>query len=299
MNHELARAAETWNRIVTDPAPKRSRFWHSPNLTALVDQRWRRETGYNTPVQFICGESGRNHFAVMLSIGCGAAANELKLLQEGIVDRIILCDISDAQLQLARNSAKNFGLDEARIEFRNFLDFSNPSREKIDLIYWQQSLHHMFDTEAAIAWCLDALQGQGAMYYHDACPPNRIQWPSDAIDWVERFRSALPRRYLASDSPTWWHPARREPESVEYWLEVDPTECADSANIIPAIRKLAPQTRLHFLGGLIYGYAMHDILSNFDEDLDRPLFEFAMLVDELLSKLGYNYFFTGVTAIHK
>ena len=80
-------------------------------------------------------------------------------------------------------------------------------------------------------------------------------------------------------------------------MSLDPTECADSQNIIPAIQSHAPHTVIFYLGGLIYGYSINDILNNFDENSDLSLFEFSMLTDELPSRFGYNCYFTSITKL--
>lgn len=299
MDHALKKAAATWDLLADKPAERRSRFWHSPTLLGLLHKRFRERTGCATASEFICRYSNRNHFGTALAIGCGRAGEELLLLRDQLVDRLILSDISEGQLALARADALRLGLDLSRIEFRGYIDMSNPLGEKVDLVYWRDSLHHMIDTEKAVAWSCDVLQGDGVMYCHDACPPNWMQWSSETLDWVERFRASLPARCLATDNPTWFHPVRPLPKSVEWWKDIDPTECADSENIIPSLKRFAPDSNILFRGGMIYGYAMDDIIDTFDEVSDRHLFEMAIVIDDLMSSLGHNYYFTSLSNFTK
>ncbi len=175
---------------------------------------------------------------------------------------------------------------------RNFVDFNKPLPEKIDLFYWRHSLHHMLDTEQAILWCGDNLSDGGAIYCN---PPNYMQWDDEVLDWAELYRASLPREYVKSPfCEGEFLPDRPHVPDVDYWISIVPSECADSAAIIPAIKRHAPSAEIAFLGGCIYALALNDIVNNFRSQDDLPLLKSAMLIDKLMSRLGMNYFFTCV-----
>jgi SAM-dependent methyltransferase len=271
------------------------RWWESPALHRLVDLNWSEATGCINAGEYIRKVTCRNSLETGISIGCGAAEDEILLLEQGVLDKLIICDISDEQLNRAEAFAKSRGIDTGRLIRRNMVDFDAPLPERVDLFYWRQSLHHMFDTEQTILWCRDNLSDGGAIYCNDACPPNYMQWKDEVLSWVELYRNSLPPKYLMSPfSEGEYLASLPQIPSVEYWKSVDPTECADSAAIIPAILKHAPSANITYLGGCIFALALNDIINNFRSEDDVPLLRNALLVDKLMSRLGMNYFFTCV-----
>jgi SAM-dependent methyltransferase len=292
----MEKAASYWDEQATLPVQDLIlRWWDSPMLRGLVDMDWCESTGCLTSGEYIRKVTGKHSLGTGISIGCGAAEDEITLLECGVLDKLIICDISDEQLNRAEAFARSRGVDTNRLIRRNHVDFDAPLPEKVDLFYWRQSLHHMLDTERTILWCRDNLSESGAIYCHDACPPNYMQWDEEVLHWVELYRSALPRAYLKSPFVDQdYLPTRPDVPDVDYWRSVDPTECADSASIVPALRKHAPSGEIIFLGGCIYALALNDILDNFRTEADLPSLKNAMLVDKLMSRLGMNYFFTCV-----
>jgi len=295
-NALIDQAASYWDQVATSAEQELIlRWWESPMLRGLVDATWAEATGCLHAGEYIRKVTGRQSLGTGISIGCGAAEDEILLLERGVLDRLIVCDISNEQLNRAEAFAASRGVDTNRLIRRNFVDLEQPLPEKVDLFYWRQSLHHMLDTEQTILWCRDNLTADGAIYCNDACPPNYMQWGDDVLHWVEQYRESLPREYLRSP----WQkgeylPSRPAIPTVDYWKSVDPTECADSASIIPAFRKHAPAARIEFLGGCIYALALDDIINNFRAESDLPLLKSAMLADKLMSHAGMNYLFTCV-----
>ena len=295
-NALIEKAASYWDEQATSPVNDLIiRWWDSPMLRRLVDVAWFEATGCVNAGEYIRKVTGKPSLETGISIGCGAAEDEILLLERGVLDKLIICDISDEQLNRAEAFAESRGLDKNRLIRRNFVDFGKPLPEPVDLFYWRQSLHHMLDTEQTILWCRDNLSEGGAIYCNDACPPNYMQWGEEVLHWVELYRASLAPEYLASPFVEGeFLPNLPDVPSVEYWKSVDPTECADSASIVPAIKKHAPSAEITFLGGCIYALALNDIINNFRTERDLPQLKNSMLIDKLMSRLGMNYFFTCV-----
>jgi SAM-dependent methyltransferase len=292
-------AAETWDRLASTPRELRLRYWDSPSLRKLVRERFLEETGGNTVRDVITRHTGRNHFKTAISIGCGQASEEIWLLEHKFVDHFVLCDFSAVQLELARKAAEARGIDPSRITFTNEVHTDRPFGRKLDLVYWRSSLHHMLDTAEAVKWSADAVRGDGVVYCNDYCGPNRMQWPDEMLSWAQKVRQALPPSYLRNPhDPDTSLGTQVYRQSVDYWMQIDPTECADSENIIPALKKYLPQTHIYYLGGAVYHLALNDIIHNFsDTELDESLLRFCMTVDALLASRGLNHFFVSVSDI--
>lgn len=295
-NRVMDQAASHWDEMATSPdSGLILRWWESSLLQGLVDAHWSQVTGCENVSEYIREMTRRPSLGTGISIGCGTAQVEISLLEEGVLERLIICDISSEQLNKAETFAAERGIDQDRLVRRDFIDLDHPLEEKVDLIFWRHALHHMLDTEQALIWSRDNLTDHGAIFCDDACPPNYMQWSAQVLDWVELFRASLPLRYLKSPYDEGIHlPNRPEIPSVEYWKSVDPTECVDSANIIPSIRKHAPAANVAYLGGCIYGLALEDVINNFRSEQDLPLLKNAMLLDEFMSNAGMNYYFTSV-----
>jgi len=292
----IKKAASHWDETVTaEDSGLILHYWESPLLRELVDANWQRRTGAANSAELIRSRSGRQSFGLGISIGCGSAEDEISLIEQGVVDRLIVCDISQEQLDRAEACATSRGIDPGRLIRRTYADQNEPLPEKVDLFYWRQSLHHMLDTERTLLWCRDNLSDDGAIYCNDACPPDYMQWDDRVLDFVELFRSSLPRQYLRDPlHPTEFLPNRPKLPNVDHWMAIDPTECASSSAIIPAIQRNAPNVDIAFLGGCIYALAMDDIINNFRSEESLPLLKSAMLFDRLMSMAGMNQFFACV-----
>lgn len=292
----IEQAASHWDQMATSQNQGLLlRWWESPMLHRLVDENWWTATGCANAGEYIRRETGRHTLGTGISIGCGTAEDEIILLEQGVLERLIIADISNEQLNKAEVFARSRGINPDRLIRMNHVDLDRPFSEKLDLIYWRQSLHHMFDTDATIRWCRDSLTDDGAIYCNDACPPNFMQWDDAVLDWVEMYRASLPIEYRRSPFEEGQYlPCRPILPSVEFWKSVDPTECADSAAIIPAFRRHAPGAKITFLGGCIYALALDDILNNFRKESDMALLRNAMMLDRFMSNAGMNYFFTCV-----
>ena len=248
----LATAAAHWSERVAKPATPMSRWWHSAQIKRHVNR-------------LICGEalegmsaghirvlsriSGGKSFGRAISIGCGSASKEISLLRSGIADRFVLHEISGQRMGVARETARRFGL-ESRIDFRCLaLDFDRPSEEKYDLIYWNNSLHHMLDVQACLAWCRRALSPSGILYMNDFVGPTHMQWPDEMLDVANLIRGSLSPRYLRSVDGTSLLRAAIARPSREKLIARDPTECADSGNIVPALHRNFPRVLVKPTGG--------------------------------------------------
>jgi hypothetical protein len=67
---------------------------------------------------------------------------------------------------------------------------------------------------------------------------------------------------------------------------VDPTECADSGRIPPALQLIFPGAEIIPTGGIVYHIALEDVLANLDKELDRGLLNMMMLIDDKFTAHG-------------
>ena len=124
----------------------------------------------------------------------------------------------------------------------------------------------------------------GLFAMDDFVDPTRWQWTAADIHLAMQFRNALPDRFFAPDIPR-----SLLLVTVEGMLRRDPSEGADSANILPAITGIFRAAEVIPTGGVIYALAMRGgILANFTDN-DIPLLRIALQLDHALARQGMTH----------
>ena len=228
-----------------------------------------------------------------VSIGCGAARTEIELLAQGVVSSFVLYEASKVRIDQAHEYATKRGLVD-RIEFNHVQDFSLPEVKGVDFVFWKAALHHMLDTEAAVEWSLNTLSDGGMFVIDEYVGPNRFQWTETSLEASDRIRAALPERYFYNAQMPQRPHSRLTPRvNRESLIKRDPTEAADSENIIPAIKKCFPDAEIITTGGAAYHLALRGIMNNFTPE-DDPVVNLVLLVDDLLERAGEYHFATVI-----
>jgi SAM-dependent methyltransferase len=160
-----------------------------------------------------------------LSVGCGGGALERGLLTFDVCETIDAFDGAVGSLQDARRDARAQGW-ESRLRYfaADFNTVSLP-REAYDVIFFNQSLHHVARLEYLFRQVLRALKPDGVLYADEYVGPSRHQWWSPAELGIHQAIYAL--------LPPAWRCFERVPPPVEY---TDPSEAIRSAEIIPQLR---------------------------------------------------------------
>lgn len=294
-------AAGHWDARVTHPRPPRSQWWHLPQIKRHMNR-------------IICGNAvdgmaggdaqvlgklaGGRPYPKALSIGCGIASKELSLLRAGTVSQFVVYEISPKRINSGRRAARRHGIPD-RIEFRNnAIEFDAPPPEQFDLVYWNNSLHHMLDVRACLEWCRSALLPGGVIYLNDFVGPTRMQWPDEMIDVANRIRGSLPQHLLIGRDGR--RPLSREVArpSIRKLIASDPTECADSGAILDAFKDLFPDHVIRPTGGVIYHLALKGCLHNFSHESDDELLSMLLAMDEVIARLGMTHYAMAYSRVH-
>lgn len=225
-----------------------------------------------------------------LSIGSGTGAKELALLRSGLVQHMTCYDLAEHRLMQGRQNAIRLGLID-RIDFRYgdaFEDFSFfKTRGEYDLVYWNNSLHHMPSTSVALEWSRVALAQGGLLVMDEYVGPNRIQYTDEMLEFANRVRSLLPPEKLIypGDDTGFIDSTKalaKKPD-LSRLIAKDPSEAADSENIIPSLKSFFPDATILPTGGAVYFCALPPLYANFDmnDPKDRDTLSILMLLDEL------------------
>jgi SAM-dependent methyltransferase len=214
---------------------------------------------------------GRLPFARACSIGCGDAAKEIELVQAGIVEHFHLFELSEERARHGMYLARQAGLAE-RIHYTVGDAFA---REHVpyDFFLWNNALHHMPDSRAALAFTRAHLAPGGVLCLQDYTGPTRFQWPESMLAAINAVR-----RFIGGE------PVLLPPISL---IEAsDPSEAIDSGAILPALADLFPQAETRPLGGVVYFVA----LAGARADIPHAALRRLLPLDKQLSDNGMSLF---------
>jgi SAM-dependent methyltransferase len=208
-------------------------------------------------------------FRHAISVGSGAAAKEMHLLKAGLVERFTCFELSETRVSMGLAKAAELGLQQ-RISFR-VEDAFAADIEPVDLVHWQASLHHMFDVHAAVRWSRDILEPGGVFFMREFVGPTRMQFSAEALSAANQIRASLPASLFGQQ------PRLVRNIGLEWFAANDPSECADSANIVPAVRSLFPNADWRWLGGLVFFLACKGLCGELRKQ------EHAQLLEDLIA----------------
>ena len=233
-------------------------------------------------------------FSRGISIGCGVAAKEIILLNHNVVDRFDLFEVSADRIDKAKRLASRYNVLD-RITFHCDDAFNQDFSETFDLVHWNNALHHMFDVRAAISWSYRSLKRGGCLAMDDFVGSSRFQWTAFELEIASKVREILPEWLLVDpqDQSGQLDRTLHRPD-LEKFIEADPSEAADSANILPGIKEIFPLANVILTGGIVYHLALNDVLANFDEEHDMPLLQSLLLLDEMLAKNGHTQYAVAI-----
>lgn len=297
MKGELERAAKHWS--VPGPAT-RIGWWYKSAVLQHINELvcgqalagpW---AGLQKKMRDLCPGTSFQHG---ISIGCGEGTKELELLKKGIVHKFELYEISQSRVDRGRAEAERMGVSD-RVTFHVADVFEQRLTENcFDLVYWNNSLHHMLDVDSAIRWSHDRLAPGGYFVMDDYVGPSRFQWTIFQLIVATLVRTALPRRLRIH--PT--KPQRTQSRiatrpAIKSMIATDPTEAADSENILSSVVRTFPEVEIIPTGGLVYFLALNSLLQNFNDQDDGKFLKLFLSIDEKLARMGHTYYAVAIAS---
>lgn len=204
-----------------------------------------------------------------ISVACGNGLIELDLVRRGIVESFECFDFAEQRIAVGRAKAAAAGLGD-RLHYHASDAFEEVTGAgEFDFVHWRNAIHHMLDTREAIAWSARCLAPGGVLYVDDYVGPSRFQYTDVQMRAFDEVLAALPARFLALPAPEEGFLPRKLERPVEAdVVAVDPSEAADSANIIPALLEHFPGADVVGVSGGIFQAALHRLMRNFDANRD-------------------------------
>ncbi len=228
-----------------------------------------------------------------ISVGSGSGMKELWLLQTGAVASIDCYELGANLVETGRRIAADHGM-ENRLRMHLGDPFIEDLPADYDLVYWNNSLHHMKDTPAAMAWGRDRLRCGGLMAFDDYVGPDRFQFSDELFRLVNEAMMLLPDRCLRKrDNPAEMYPRTIGRWSAETVATTDPSEASDSGRILPAMKSSFPDAQIIPTGGAIYFLGLNGVFGNFVTEEDRRILQALLLIDHLLAERGETPYAVG------
>ena len=252
-----------WDKRVYDKA--RDSWWDSEQLISHINY-------------LICGEElkGWNAGAIKklrkirgtyekaISIGCGTGNKEMQLLEQGIVERFICFELSDERIRIGVEQAKKRGLEDRITFFRQDFFNSDWVNDKFDLVFWDNSLHHMPNAFAAVKISKEILKEDGVFFCNEYIGESRFQWSDEKLEYVNNLRDKLDESIFHVGNEVF--PRHRKRPTLEKMLQTDLSEAADSANILPAILQNFQNPDIVMLGGTVHMLLLDRMIQNIPDN---------------------------------
>lgn len=263
----------------------RTRWWQSPTILRHVNYNICGEAidGWNEGGIRLLKEKYGGEINVALSIGCGDGSKEMALLERNLVKTFVCYELSSERIARGKQKAVEKGLED-RITFVNEDFFETEyEKRKYNMIFWDNSLHHMQNAFFAISKSYEILEPGGIFFCNDFVGKSKFQWSDMELAIVNGIRASLDDCLFYKDNGK-CYPRFVHRISVEEMNKMDPSEAADSTSIIPAITKVFSNPTIIPTGGLVYHTCLNGILSNIDEG--SLLLEHLLEMDDETIRMG-------------
>lgn len=268
------RVGSHWNQRVTVDRPVRwmNHPWVIDKVNQLVGNINSPVWGAGLLERLKTNYPDRLPFERGISVACGNGLIELDLVKSGIVKSFDCYDFAEERLEHGRKRARAEGLEHAVKYYKRDAFRDVAGNGEYDFVHWRNAIHHMLDTRQAIEWSSACLAPGGILYLDDYVGANRFQYSDTEIACFNALRGSLPLRYFKRGEnkakPKYRRLKRAIPREV---IAVDPSEAADSANIIPSLMAVFPKADVVKVSGGVFQAGLHDIMGNFDAKRDNAL----------------------------
>lgn len=189
----------------------------------------------------------------MLSIGSGVCSHEIKLAQLNSHWDITCIDFSEQLIQEAAKTASENGLVNMHFLAEDILAHPLPENG-YDLVFFHGSLHHFKNMESFLQKIHRTLSPSGWLVINEYVGANRLQYPKYQIEAINQGLSLIEKQYRKMFCSNLYK-NRYYGSGRLRMIVSDPSECVESANILPSIHKFFSIKEEKGYGGE-YSYAV-------------------------------------------
>ncbi|MCC5846731.1 MAG: class I SAM-dependent methyltransferase [Verrucomicrobia bacterium] len=215
----------------------------------------------------------------MLSIGCGTGELERHLARKKAFRRMDGVDIAPRSVETARKLAADEQWESIEYFCRDIEKSGFPG-DAYDAIFYNMSLHHMFDVDAAVRRSAQALKPEGLLFLNEYIGPNRFDFSEREREALRAAFQLIPGKYRRSLEPKNKGKLLKEvsiPDPVTVSRE-DPSESVQSAEIVSAVERHFEVLAFHPIGGTLSQFLFHNIAGHFHEGDSESMRVLEMLI---------------------
>lgn len=218
---DVTRAGDFWDREITDPVHT---SWMEDLRVRIRINTMIGGSEMLWPVEWLEKQVGHRTFDRALSIGCGTGRLERQLIERKVAKTVDAFDGSVASLHIARKEADAEGHGAHIHYFAS--DFNRPAlpRNRYDIVFFHQSLHHVGKLEKIYRAVLHALKPDGYLYLDEFIGPSRHEWDPVRLAPHQRVLESIPKEFRMVDQL----PMPVQPD--------DPSEAIRSSEIMEQLR---------------------------------------------------------------
>lgn len=276
-----------------ESAVESSNWWIIPK----VKERWNKMISNDSSIEYK-DYFMRKYFSdskdlSLLSLGSGSCHHEMHLATYNQFKEITCVDLAENRMDYARSKAKEKGLTNMEFIAKdlNNVDFKP---EQFDIIYFHAALHHFEGVEDLLQNKLKQfLKPEGHIIINEYVGPDRMQFPKHQIQFINKCIKTVPIKYRVRFKTNLIKKKYRGSGLIRM-IMADPSECVDSANILPALHKNFDVIEEKPFGGNILVYVLKDISHLFLNDNAQTndiLEKLFLLEDEYLQQNNSDFVF--------
>lgn len=199
----------------------------------------------------------------IISLGSGGCVRELEIAKKNPTWNITCVDFSEERLISAKTIAQENGLNNFQTINSNILsrDFS---KDQYDMVMFNSSLHHFDQINTFIPRVMELIKPAGYLVIDEFVGPKRMQYSKEQLTAINECLKEVPKKYRGIFKTNYTKNYFRGSGLIRMLLS-DPTECVDSASILPVIHSLLETIEEKPYGGNILMPVLKDISHNFYE----------------------------------
>jgi SAM-dependent methyltransferase len=205
--------------------------------------------------------------------------------------RLDAYDISAPRIAHAQAQAEAAGRSELHYHVSDLAQINWPQAE-IDVVFGDQSIHHLSPLEGLLLDIRCALKPTGYLIASEFIGPTRFQWTDRQLEVIDATLVLLPARYRRRWSTGRIKRRVHRPSLLAMRLG-DPSEAVESARIIPLLERHFEVVERRDYGGTIVHMLFDDIAHNFldengveKDDEARRLIEMCFQIEDTLLEAG-------------
>lgn len=193
---DIVDAGAFWDREIVERT--HVSWMDDPRVVAYINERIGGDPDLSRGDWFVRRLNGRT-FARGLSIGCGVGNLEREVIRRNLCQRMDAFDGSVHSLRVARRDAVRDGYADRIHYFAS--DFNRPvlPRNTYDIVFFNQSLHHVGKLEKLFRELLAAMTPDAVLYLDEYVGPSRTQWNDEVIAPQRAAFAALPAEVRKGD----------------------------------------------------------------------------------------------------